>query len=134
MTDHQFPPLLSSSTSSESALNFLISQYKRCRDEHIGCRLQPSPTTKYPSRLIDVGEKCGKFVYLRDTTCHTSRGPYVCLSHCWGEKQPLRLTEETELTLQNGVAVAALPLTFENAIFVTRIIGIRFLWIDSLFV
>ena len=36
--------------------------------------------------------------------------------------------------LYNGISVSMLPKTFQDAVYVTRILGIRYLWIDSLYV
>lgn len=131
---YQFPRLLSGNTRSMSALDFLLSKYQECRDEHVGCRLQPSPMAIYPSRIIDIGKLEDNLIYLRDTQDLSNRGTYTCLSHCWGQKQLLMLTKETKSMLQDGMLVSALPKTFQDAIFVTRSLGIRLLWIDSLYV
>jgi hypothetical protein len=131
MIDYEVPPLLSPSMRSESALDFLVGKYQECRDRHVGCRLQTSQTVAYPSRLIDVGELHDS-IFLRDTQRLDERGPYTCLSHCWGQKQPFMLTNETKSMLHDGMLVSALPKTFRDAIFVTRLLGVRFLWIDSL--
>ncbi|KAF2821373.1 HET-domain-containing protein [Ophiobolus disseminans] len=129
---HGFPNLLSRNTRSKSALDFLLGQYQECRDRHVGCRLQASTVTIHPSRLINVGESGDSNICVRDTQGLSGQGLYTCLSHCWGQKQPLRLTKDTKSSLQNGVLVSSLPKTFQDAVFVTRLLGIRFLWIDSL--
>jgi hypothetical protein len=131
MIDDQVPPLLSPSTRSESAIDFLVGKYQECRDKHIGCRLQTSPIVVYPSRVIDVA-KSKDSIFLHDTQIFDERGPYACLSHCWGQKQPFMLTNETKSILHGGILVSALPKTFRDAVFVTRLLGVRFLWIDSL--
>ena len=134
MAHHDFPSLLSNNTGSMSALDFLLSKYRECRDKHVGCRLQVASTAAYPSRLIDVGEREDALIFLRDTQDWSNQEIYICLSHCWGQKQPIMLTKESKSMLQDGVPVSALPKTFRDAIFVTRLLGIRLLWIDSLYV
>lgn len=58
---------------------------------------------------------------------------YTVLSHCWGkEPQHITLTESTEKMLQDGVALSSLPKTFQDAIAVTRMFQIQYIWIDSL--
>ena len=52
----------------------------------------------------------------------------------WGKSQPLTLTQETAQVLEAGIPLAALPKTFQDAVFVTRTLGTRYLWIDSLLV
>jgi hypothetical protein len=134
MSQHEFPSLLSSNTRSKSALDFLVSKYQECRDQHAGCKLQAGSTEIYPSRLIDVGESEDTLVFLREMQNWSNRDMYICLSHCWGQKQPLMLTKESKPILQDGMQVSTLPRTFQDAIFVTRLLGVRFLWIDSLYV
>ncbi|KAF1847215.1 HET-domain-containing protein [Cucurbitaria berberidis CBS 394.84] len=60
---------------------------------------------------------------------------YVVLSHMWGDKKKqLRLLEQNFLVFQREVPQAKLDAssTFKEAIRITRILGYRYLWIDSL--
>ncbi|RDW85690.1 hypothetical protein BP5796_04015 [Coleophoma crateriformis] len=62
---------------------------------------------------------------------------YVALSHCWGETEPNRLpshcTTQKNLEIrQKGFRLSELPRTFQDAVTVTRQLGIQYLWIDSL--
>ncbi|KAF3761473.1 HET-domain-containing protein, partial [Cryphonectria parasitica EP155] len=91
----------------------------------------------YPTRLLDVGEHGqktggGEKIRLVTTASERPRGGYTTLSHCWGTSQPLRLLTGTMASFQQSINLAALPQTFRDAIEVTRRIGIRYLWIDSL--
>jgi hypothetical protein len=128
------PNLLSHNTRSTSSLDFLRSKYRECCAEHAGCRLQQSNGLTYPSRIIDVGESDDSPIYLCDTQGVSHRESYACLSHCWDQKQPFKLTKQTKLMLQDGLPMSALPATFQDAVLVTRLFGIQFLWIDSLWV
>jgi len=58
----------------------------------------------------------------------------ICTREGWGKSQPLTLTQETVQVLEAGIPLAALPKTFQDAVFVTRTLGTRYLWIDSLLV
>jgi hypothetical protein len=60
------------------------------------------------------------------------RGHYVALSHCWGPRMPVKLTASTLDLLVAGFSVSSLPKTFQDAIEITREIGVSYLWIDSL--
>jgi hypothetical protein len=63
-----------------------------------------------------------------------SRQQYVALSHCWGQAMP-DAAKSTQATLQHHLAaiqLANLPLTFIDAILLTRALHIPYLWIDSL--
>jgi hypothetical protein len=57
---------------------------------------------------------------------------YVALSHCWGSGRVVRTTRETFPEFTRAVDVATLNQTFQDAIMVTRRLGFRYLWIDSL--
>jgi hypothetical protein len=56
----------------------------------------------------------------------------VTLSHCWGQNKIKRLLEENLDQMKKTIRVAELPKTFQDAIAVTRKLGIQYLWIDSL--
>ncbi len=60
------------------------------------------------------------------------KAEYIALSHCWGGKISPLLTTETLEPFQNRLSYAALPANFRDAIVITRELGIRYLWIDSL--
>ena len=57
---------------------------------------------------------------------------YVSLSHCWGDFDPPKLEIKTLQSFQVSIDPAALPSTFADAVDITRQLGIRYLWIDSL--
>jgi hypothetical protein len=58
---------------------------------------------------------------------------YAALSYCWGHTPQFTTTEERLPSfVTDGVEVAKLPKSLQDAIFVTRKLGIRYLWIDSL--
>ena len=59
-------------------------------------------------------------------------GLWVSLSHCWGSSTPFILDSTNLLERMCGITTADLPATFYDAIRVTRRLGFRFLWIDSL--
>jgi Heterokaryon incompatibility protein (HET) len=58
--------------------------------------------------------------------------PYACLSHCWGDSQPLRTTKHTLQTHLEAIQWDQVPKTFQDAICYTRGLGINYIWIDSL--
>ena len=81
--------------------------------------------------LIDVGKGNGE----ESTYVHLSSGqraPYAALSYCWGGPQPVTLTTLTMTDMLRGVATSTLPATIQDAITVTRKLGLRYLWVDSL--
>ena len=104
-----------------------------CLSHHTRCKQVTSADDYYPTRLIDVranGSNCELRLY--STSNGPIKEPYITLSHCWGEARFLQLTSLTHDRLQQGFAHAELPPTFQDAIMVTRVLGINFLWIDAL--
>ncbi|RKK23481.1 hypothetical protein BFJ66_g15943 [Fusarium oxysporum f. sp. cepae] len=105
----------------------------------------PKPHGALPTRVIDVGKnKIGNDIVRLISTNKISliskiQGiHYVALSHCWGEPAKGQIpswcttrSNETERVM-SGFPVKQLPATFQDAIRVTREIGKRYLWIDSL--
>jgi len=59
-------------------------------------------------------------------------GKYVTLSHCWGKAQISRLLTSNQADFERGILIATLPVTFQQAIYITRFLDIPYLWIDSL--
>jgi hypothetical protein len=57
---------------------------------------------------------------------------WVTLSHCWGQNQPLRTTTQTLARHQQSLSMNELPSLFQDAVTITRSLGFRYLWIDSL--
>jgi hypothetical protein len=92
-----------------------------------------------PTRVIDVGD--GHTAHLVLTNNIRQGAHYIALSHCWGDVWKDLLEEERDQwsTTPKGVQrkiegflVKELPQTFQDAIRVTREIGLQYLWIDSL--
>jgi hypothetical protein len=61
-----------------------------------------------------------------------SQGRYACLSHCWGNVQPLKLIWDNQQQLKAGLPRSELPKTFRDAFEVCDWVNVRYLWIDSL--
>ena len=56
----------------------------------------------------------------------------MTLSHCWGGLEVISLTSKNYELFRTQVNFTELPKTFQEAVVVTRSLGIQFLWIDSL--
>jgi Heterokaryon incompatibility protein (HET) len=81
--------------------------------------------------VIDVGPPDGSEIpYLR--TSGEQVKEWVTLSHCWGKEQPLKTTMQTITDHERGLPLTELPKLFHDAIWITRKLGYRYLWIDSL--
>jgi hypothetical protein len=57
---------------------------------------------------------------------------YATLSHCWGSTKFLTLKSGNLQLFREKVPDEAIFRTFEDAIYITKELGIQYLWIDSL--
>ncbi|CAM1503124.1 Fc.00g079000.m01.CDS01 [Cosmosporella sp. VM-42] len=100
-----------------------------CINNHSSC--QKTIRCRLPTHVIDVGPKDGSHEpYLLET--HGEEGCYATLSHCWGGNVPLTTTIKTLGSRKKCIPLDALPPTFNHAVHITRILEVRYLWIDSL--
>lgn len=101
-----------------------------CFTEHPNC-YPPDVETPLPTRVIDVGPSDGqREPYLLESDGHVGR--YVTLSHCWGGRVPLTTTSRVIEERKRSIPLVSLPKTFLDAVLITRRLGLRYLWIDSL--
>lgn len=87
----------------------------------------------YPTRLLDVGkhvEESDVRLVISDTDSPT--GPYLTLSHCWGSALVSKLEMRDLEKSKAGISASALPKTFRDAVYVTKKLGVQYLWIDAL--
>ena len=84
-----------------------------------------------PTRLLDVGLDDSYALRVCEGASVPPGTSYVTLSHCWGGNVPMQLKKDNVSTFQAGLP-DGIPTTFADAIQITRAIGIRYLWIDSL--
>lgn len=85
-----------------------------------------------PSRLIDIGLDGTVTPRLIDTSVLRAPQRYISLSHCWGGKITLTLREDSLAAMRLGINYKDLPKTFQHALIVTRELGCRYIWVDSL--
>lgn len=85
----------------------------------------------FPARLLDVGPFEGhskNSVQLKEDIY----SPYIALSHCWGKTRHI-VTEKVSIeNHKRGIPLNDLPKTFRDAVELTKSIGLRYIWIDSL--
>ncbi|MCJ1465672.1 hypothetical protein MMC07_004291 [Pseudocyphellaria aurata] len=114
---------------SDSATTIFRRWFAECQNTHIECSTDVDHAM--PKRVIDVGH----FGDHRDPRVYESEaetGHWAALSHCWGKTVTIKLTLATYKERIQGISMAALPKNFRDAIAVTRMLGIQYLWIDSL--
>ena len=84
-----------------------------------------------PRRLIDVGLPGQPIVRLIETNSQPLK--YAALSYCWGTIQTGYITtNKTVSHMKQGVPLALLSQTIQDAVTVVRKLGIKYLWVDAL--
>lgn len=102
--------------------------FKACNSSHRFCKPQERPPL--PRRILQISNGIVRLVDTEDTSL---TGQYVTLSYCWGDPKALiQTTKSTLASRQRTIPWSELPRLFEDAISITRKIGIEFIWIDCL--
>ncbi|KAH7364326.1 hypothetical protein BKA65DRAFT_134867 [Rhexocercosporidium sp. MPI-PUGE-AT-0058] len=101
--------------------------FTNCSRNHKHCS---SPARDFfPSRILNVGTD-SEFIHLQSS--NNSPSPYVALSHCWGAGNILKTTTKTLRAMTQGIKISSLSHAFSDAVRITRALGLKYLWIDSL--
>ncbi|KAI0533375.1 heterokaryon incompatibility protein-domain-containing protein [Xylaria digitata] len=101
---------------------------------------KPRGLSYLPTRLIEIGEdmRVLRLVYSSDIKNqlppNTALPQYAALSYCWGEMQDAsyKLTSETEATKMAGFGLCDLPQVLRDAIAITKVLSLSYIWIDAL--
>ncbi|CAM1505192.1 Fc.00g108290.m01.CDS01 [Cosmosporella sp. VM-42] len=126
---------------SDQSLQIFRQWLKDCDDNHTGCRFVGE--AKLPTRLIDLGSLQSPILRLVKTADGVVRDSrYVALSHRWGDIKTHRpfCTRLKDMSgrghdyesFKTAIPSADVPQTFRDVVEITRRLGIRYLWIDSL--
>ncbi|KAH8716951.1 heterokaryon incompatibility protein-domain-containing protein [Phaeosphaeriaceae sp. PMI808] len=91
-----------------------------------------SEDNELPTRVIFVGASDTPET-LRIWETNGARGRYIALFHRWGKgDEDFSTTKSNFKTRCQGMKLDQFPRTFQDAVRVTRMLGIQYLWIDSL--
>ncbi|KAK1622364.1 heterokaryon incompatibility protein-domain-containing protein [Colletotrichum phormii] len=114
----------------ETTLRRAVDWLEKC-NEHDYCSTRGK--SPLPSRVLDVGTlESGPFIKLVEPGADL-HDRYITLSYCWGQgSKHFTTTNETMQARKEGVPLDSLPQTLRDAVFITRALGVRYLWIDSL--
>ncbi|OTB01702.1 hypothetical protein M426DRAFT_323207 [Hypoxylon sp. CI-4A] len=86
-----------------------------------------------PTRVIDIGPAGWSKDPVLLLTGNNMRGDYVALSHCWGGGKGILETTRANVDEHcRRIPLDKIPKTFSDAMRITRELGLRYLWIDSL--
>lgn len=116
---------------SDDTFNFIRRCIQDClaNPRHVACRLPASSTITAPKRLLDVG-RASSPIRLVDTQGRNFQ--YTALSYCWGTDQLFTATKSNWPKLAHNIPFNDLPPLYQDAIIITRQLGLRYIWIDSL--
>ncbi|KAL5331075.1 hypothetical protein ACEPPN_000604 [Leptodophora sp. 'Broadleaf-Isolate-01'] len=103
---------------------------EECRRNHHKCP-HDDASLPLPCRVLHVGHANDSHIRLYVSN-PTEKKPYLALSYCWGGDQPIKLTQLTLESMRTGITLSTLPKTIRDAVYVTRSLGIEYLWIDAL--
>ena len=121
-----------------------VSNFSQIRWTHVSANIAPAPPPPntenwIPSRLLDVDSSSSEphsvNLVERDKVRELHKNeaiPYLTLSHVWGDESFFTLTESNIQDVKAGVSLQSLRPCFRDAIRITRWLGKRYLWIDSL--
>ncbi|ETS82697.1 hypothetical protein PFICI_04573 [Pestalotiopsis fici W106-1] len=105
----------------------LHSWIEKCNESHTDC-IKTNP--ELPHIVLDVGSQDKPRLFLH--VSFKQVGQYTALSYCWGRSNPPKTTTLNIEQHKRYINFDELPKCFQDAITVTRDLGIRYLWIDSL--
>ncbi|KAG4437371.1 hypothetical protein IFR05_007135 [Cadophora sp. M221] len=125
---------------SDGVFQLIDSWLEKCKVS--GCGWGDTDIGKLPTRIIDVGPPDGSKDPLLIVTNSSHQilsdirdMRYIALSYCWGSETDTPFTTMTSSNLEDrkrGIPMSGLPRAFQDAVKMTRRLGVRFLWIDSL--
>ncbi|KAL2672193.1 hypothetical protein Neosp_012894 [[Neocosmospora] mangrovei] len=135
--------VLTSNANSRTQRMLINTWIKECDENHPKCRGLPQKdgpgsrkAFQLPTRLIDIGQPGSKIqLYETRPDDKTENLKYIALSHQWGDptaSNHFRTTTQNYAAHLNNIDFYKLPDTFKDAVTMTRDMGIRYLWIDSI--
>ena len=123
----------STNTGSVETLNLAASWIHHCNTSHHECARLREQNRRLPTRLIDVGTSDGSIKpHLFIPPASAPFTPYTTLSYRWGPVPSTLLTQNSLSSLLEEIPFHLLPKTNQDAIMITRFLGIKYLWIDAL--
>ena len=112
--------------SSEKTFHRASKWVQQCDADHTSTRCSV-PDAALPSRVLDVKSTASSELNLYES--HGETGKYAALSHPWETDT----TAKHDIDLyKDSVDLEKLPKTFQDAVTMTRKLGLRYLWIDAL--
>lgn len=119
------------STDSKSAWKLANKWLQVCRRSHEACAIRHLTKT-LPTRLLHVGSKNNELrLVLSESLPNNTH--YATLSHCWGSKSFIKLTQENLKVFTKSIEFKHLTKTFRDAVIAARNLGFQYLWVSHTF-
>lgn len=118
---------------SEACFELLQEQLRQCMECHGSCQQSANTRENFiPSRVVDVSSPELGRIRLANGSDLPASSPYVALSYCWGGSQAESTTISNIHGRYHGFSVDSQPQSIKDAILVTKRLGIKYIWVDSL--
>jgi hypothetical protein len=125
-------------TKSHASLGQARDWLQNCLLDHDSCNSRRNETRvngALPTRLLDTGKGSDELtIRLVSSSTLDTAVPYVALSHCWGGDCGMKLTWGNAAAFARCIEISSLPKTFLDAVSLAKELGIRYLWIDALYI
>ncbi|KUJ18647.1 HET-domain-containing protein, partial [Mollisia scopiformis] len=127
------PPPLLPRLDEEALFNWYL---ERIRHNILGHRETDTQHTVLPSRVLDLewGQSTSLSLEadVRLIETRGENGEYATLSYCWGSYRGCITEQASYKDRSECIKFADLPKLFQEAVYVTRKLRIKYLWIDGL--
>jgi hypothetical protein len=120
------------STGDPRVLKIAEGWLERCLEHHNKCENAEfsADAQWYPRRLLDLSGPGQRLILTEEEKLEER---YATLSHCWGPNPAICcLTAENLHEMKQDIPTELLTKTFRDAVVATKMLKIRYLWIDSL--
>jgi hypothetical protein len=118
---------MNSSTDCKPVWDMATKWLQECRELHPDCATTHAIRT-LPTRLLKIGTSNDdlRLILSKSLPVHTQ---YATLSHCWGLKPFMKLTQKNFDAFLDTIPFEHLSKTFRDAITAARNLGFRYLWV-----
>ena len=121
---------------SERTYEYVREWLHECDVNHPTCHNElniPEASNFSPTRVLDVsGRSEAGHEIIKLLPIAGDKILYAALSYCWGTTQSNRTLESNFSAYMQGIELSSLPQTLQDAVFVTRKLGLQYLWVDSM--
>lgn len=119
-------PEIPRSARNSECLMVARSWLQKCQQQHPECG--DDGMNELPTRVLDVSRDPVRL----HVPARATKGSWVALSYCWGNDMLLKTMSHNIEAHKMGIAWHSLPKTHQDAVTITRALGLQYLWIDSL--